>query len=458
MKQFTARRLVTALCVSGMLGLSPQVFASAFQLWEQDAASVGNYHAGYAAEANSASIAWYNPAGITRFKNQQITLGAVAIMSDFKYKGSVTVGNSLPAPLPPLVSTTFNNVTVQGGQFAVVPNLHYVAPINDRLGFGFSVDSPFGLKTDYGVSTPLKYAATMTSITVVDISPSLGLKVTDKASLGAGFDVQRAFAEFNNFGVIVTTPGTDTPSINNANDTAYGYHLGALYEFNDNARVGLSYHSQVVHHLNGYSSLQGPIATSANAQTGQTGDELRSHAAAGVTLPPYTALSVYDKVDPKWAVMGSIIYTQWSTFKTLRLESASAVVSGTFPRPLIRPATVDVVIPENYSNSWNVSVGADYFACDDITLRGGLGFDQTPVNNNYRNVQLPDNDRYTVSLGMRYKVNKAVGLDGGWTHLFLKQSRVTPPTVVTGAQQVSTSGHVNGGADVLGAQLTWDIV
>ena len=457
MKCFVARRLVIALCASGMLGLSPQVFASAFQLWEQDAASVGNYHAGYAAEADNASIAFFNPAGITRFKNQQISVGVVPIMSDFKYKGSVTVGNVLPAPLPS-PSYTFNNVTAQGGQFSVVPNINYVAPINDWMGFGFTIDTPFGLKTNYGVSTPMRYAATYTSITVIDLSPSLAAKYRN-FSLGAGFDVQRAFGEFNKYSAVATTlpsPAFDTFSNNSANDTAYGYHLGAMYEFDADTRIGASYHSQVVHHLTGYSSFQGPIAL---GLLKGAGNEIRSHAYTNITLPPYTALSGYHRFQQApWAIMGSIIYTQWSTFKNLTLVGASGAVPA--PPPFLSAPSTDIIIsiPENYHNTWNASIGADYFATDDIKLRGGIGYDESPLNDADRNVQLPDNDRYTIALGGQYKLNKAVSIDVGWTHLFVKQARIAPPTLTTGSQTISTSGHSNGGADVYGAQLTWDII
>ena len=152
MNKFTTRRLVVALCATGMLSLSSHAMASAFQLWEQSGASVGNYHAGYAAAAEDASTAWYNPAGITRFKNQQIVLGGAAVMSSFKYRGSV----GLPNPTVPSLSQTFNGVTAQGGAFNLVPDLHYVTPLSDKWGFGFSIAAPFGLDTNYGHSTPVK--------------------------------------------------------------------------------------------------------------------------------------------------------------------------------------------------------------------------------------------------------------------------------------------------------------
>lgn len=475
MKRFVIRPLVTALALSGLFGLSSQAMPSSFQLFEQDGASIGNYHAGYAAIASDASTAWYNPAGITRFKNQQIVVGAVGIMSDFKYQGSVAVTESVPqitskglivAP----ATVTFPGVTAQGGIYTTVPDLHYVTPLTDWLGFGFSVDIPFGLKTNYGRGTPLRFATTLTSITVVDISPSFAAKVFDKsfgkASLGAGFDIQSASAEFDNVGVILTpapsvltglpttsiVPGFTATSRNKANGTGYGFHLGALYEISDNTRVGLSYHSQVVHHLTGSSKLAGTAATFINGGPFST-----ARAKANITLPPYTALSAYHRVMPQFGLMGSILYTQWNTFKTLTITNVAGAVN-TLTSPFVASSSnITVSIPQNYRNTWNFTVGGDYYPSDKFILRSGIGYDQTPTLNAYCNAQIPDNDRYVIALGAHYQANKAVGIDLGWTHFFFPQARIAPPPQVSGSQSVAISGHATGGADVLGGQIVWDI-
>lgn len=449
MQSMVKRRLLVTACATGLVGVATQLQASGFQLWEQDGASIGNYHAGYAAAAMDASTAFYNPAGIVRFNRQQVVIGADAVLTDFKYKGSVALSEGDTEPF--IATTTYNSVVAQGGTFNIVPDLHYVAPITDRVGFGFSVDVPFGLKTNYGTSSPLRYASTYTSINVIDISPSLGIRVTDKSSVGIGFDVQRAFAEFDSVGTTVGVPGTDSTSTNRANDTGYGYHAGALYEWNEATRAGISYHSQVVHHLTGTSSLIGPVADAVN-----DGPINSNNARANLTLPPYTAASIYHKVTPNWALMGSAIYTQWSIFKTLTLSGLAAVVNAPYPILVASTSEAQVMIPENYRNTWNLTVGTDYYATDKIILRAGVGYDQTPIQNRYRNAQLPDNNRYVIALGGHYQATKTLGLDLGWTHLFFNQARVAPPAQAMGAQVVTLNGNVNGGADVIGGQITWD--
>lgn len=436
MKRFVMRPLAALICASGFLGVSTQAMASAFQLWEQDGASIGTYHAGYAAAAEDASTAFYNPAGIMRFKNQQIVAGADAITTSFKFKGTVATSGLGNVPMI---------TTAQGGVFGLVPFLHYVAPISDKWGFGFSVDAPFGLKTDYGRSSPMRYASTLSSITVIDYSPSFAYQATDKLSAGLGLDIQSVDAEFDSVGTLFFA-ANDSEAINKASDTGYGYHAGLLYDIDPDTRVGLSYHSMVALHLTGSSSLIGPVADVFN------GGPITSHAIANVKLPAYTSFGAYHKINRCFTVMGNINYTQWNVFQNLILKN----VSGLAPGP-VASNTLTAIVPEHYENTWNISIGGDYQAMDNLKLRAGIGYDESPVQNAYRNAALPDNDRYVVALGGHYQANKTIGMDVGWTHFLFQQARVAPPTLTTGASSVTTSGHVTGGADVIGGQIVWDI-
>jgi long-chain fatty acid transport protein len=439
MKRFTIRRLLIAIVTTGFLGLANQATASAFQLWEQSASSVANYHAGYAASVDDASTSFYNPAGLTFFHNQQIELGGVTILTDFKFNGNVTV-NTIGGGKTPLPAIA------QGGIFAFVPDLNYVAPITDNLAFGFSVVIPFGLKTDYGDDTPLRYIATSTSVTVIDISPAFAYRIK-RLSLGAGLDIQRMMGEFDSVGTLGGE--LDGRSTNSADDTAYGYHLGVLYAFTPETRVGISYHSQVVHHLTGTSKFVGPLVQDFTPMQNYI---VANRAKVNVTLPPYTALSAYHRFTAPFAVMGSVIFTQWDVFHALTLQNAAGIADDFTPSN-----TLVVSIPEHYKNTWNFSLGADYFATSQFTLRGAIGYDQSPVSNDFRNVQLPDNNRYVFALGGHYQASSAVGVDLGWTHFFFHDSLINPPPQVTGAQIATSTGHVTGGADVFGAQVDWDI-
>jgi long-chain fatty acid transport protein len=156
--------------------------------------------------------------------------------------------------------------------------------------------------------------------------------------------------------------------------------------------------------------------------------------------------------------MATGIYTQWHVFETLKLRHAAGAVTAPFPTLLEPSTSIDVIIPQHYHNTWSVSVGANYTASDTVTLRGGLGWDQSPAVRKYRNVQLPDNDRIGLGLGAHWQATKTAGIDVGWTHILSGHAELNPPAQTNGAVTVTTNGKVHGGGDVFAAQVVWDIV
>lgn len=438
MKSYLPAKLTTLMFALGLMSLPIECNASAFQLFEQDAASLGNYHAGYAAEAADASTNFYNPAGLTRIQNQQIILAGAVVATSFKYQGNVAV-NSINGGDP-------QTVTAQGGNLGAIPALHYATPLTERLAFGFSVDVPFGLKTYYGNDTVLRYASTQTSVQVIDVSPALALKLNDHWSIGAGPDLQTMKAEFEQIGAIGSSM-TDSDGMNNVDDTAYGYHAGVLYTPTESTRYGLSYHSQVVHHLTGTSTFSGPIAMILVGHTIES-----NTARVNITLPPYTAFSVYHDINPQYAILGSVIYTQWKTLQYLTLQNVAALDGG-------QPSTsVIITVPQHFRNTLNYSLGLEDKLTNTIKVRAGLGYDITPVKTAYRNVQMPDNNRYILALGGHVQATKTIGLDASWNHIFMNKAHVNPPPQQTGDEVITTDGSVKGGADVFGAEVIWDIL
>ncbi len=428
MATFQFKRILSLLSTFFAAGVST-AFAAGFQLWEQNVTSIENFHAGRAVLANDASIAYDNPAGIIRIKNQQLVLGGMGILTDVRFDGQLatcmTLGGSVFCGTPTIG-------TVQGGTFNFIPDLHYVAPLSETWGFGLSVVAPYGSDLEWGQSSFINPIVTRARLQVVDITPSLGFKVTNKLSLGFGFDIEKMSAELNS--ILVTLP-----SIIKGYDTAYGYHAGALYEFNPATRLGLAYHSQVIHHLKGTSLYNG----------------IASRDTANINLPPDTTLSVYHSFNSKWALMATIVYTQWNIIHNLVVNNASSFMQLNGGVPL------SVDFPQNFRNSWTYSLGADYSPTEKLTLRAGLGYDQTPTRNAYRILQLPDSNRYDFSVGGHYQVNKTFGFDLGWTRVFLQTAALNPPLhpeLYPLLLQPSVQGKAFSSADVFGAQITWNFI
>lgn len=444
---------ITALLTS----MSSESFASAFQLFEQNAVNMGDFGAGGAAIAEDASTAYYNPAGMLRICHQQLVVSGDVINTDFEFSG-INVW-STPSPLvPPGFRFVQAGNNVQGGNANFVPALHYVAPICDWVVFGVSVVSPFGLQTGYAQTSPIRYSATDTKLITIDISPSLGFKVTNKFSLGAGFDATHLDVTLNSIAGLPIIPSQptrfDTQSKNDGTAWGYGWHAGALYQFTPATRIGLAYHSQLNFNVHGRSRFVGPLAGLAISGTPTSGT-LLSGLQADVTLPPWTELSAYHDINCHWAVDASIIYTQWSIFnKNLILKGVRAVTidpnTGMFLPVILNP-----VIPQNFHNTWRFAVGGNYHPIKPLLFRAGVGYDPTPTNNTDRIARLPDGDRYAVALGAHYQISCPIGLDVGWTHLFIRNTNIRAPAI-TGLQVSTAVGSYKSHADLFGAQLTWN--
>ncbi len=444
-KQFKLQKLFLLMSTISLGAFSTNAISSGFMLWEQDAASIANYHAGVAAIANDASTNWYNAAGLTRINNKELVLGVDPILTDFRFKG--TVDNHLM-----LIPSGPQTVTAQGGTFNLVPFGHYALPINNRIALGFSVDVPFGLKTDYEENNFVRYSATLTDLKVVDVSPSIAFAITDKLSIGAGPDWQRLRAELDEvIGAII--PENDTDSTNVGYSSAWGYHAGILYQLTPQARVGVNYRSKITHHVKGNSEFSGPIANGFMDGTQRSGN-FESEA----TLPPTTSLGLFYAPNPCWDLLAHVSYTQWTYFEELDLENVAGLTEvmtefGPVPEPT---NSLEVIIPEHYRNTWNVSLGANYHPNERWIIRTGIGYDESPAKNKYRNLQLPDSDRIGVGLGGHYQPTKCVGFDIGWTHIFAMNTRINNLTQEFGPEKVTTNGSVHSNADVYGLGVKFD--
>jgi long-chain fatty acid transport protein len=111
-------------------------------------------------------------------------------------------------------------------------------------------------------------------------------------------------------------------------------------------------------------------------------------------------------------------------------------------------------IPQNYRNTWRASVGTAYAITDRWLVRAGVGYDQTPTQDSTRIIRLPDNDRWLVGVGARFRVTKQLSLDAGWQHIFIKDAKINNTTAGIG----NLSGTVKSRADVVGLQLTYDFM
>jgi long-chain fatty acid transport protein len=71
-----------------------------------------------------------------------------------------------------------------------------------------------------------------------------------------------------------------------------------------------------------------------------------------------------------------------------------------------------------------MALGAEYQLTDQLKLKSGVKYDQTPTVDAYRDTRVPDGDRIWVSAGLHYQLTSQLGIDAGYAHIFMKDASV----------------------------------
>ncbi len=379
--------------------------AGGFGIATQSGSGTGNAFAGGAAAADDASTAWSNPAAMMVLpEGKQVTFAGHVILPSFRFTDT---GSTVPGALG-----TGNGG--DGGGLAVIPNMFYTMEINPRLRFGFAVNVPFGLATQYDPGWQGQSIALESGIKTINLNPSLAGKVSDTVAIGGGVSVQKIEATLSRFTGAAATGNV----ILKADDVGYGFNLGLLVQATPGTRVGLSYRSAIAYGLQATALFTGTSAALFNGT-----------ARADFKVPESASLSVFSAVSPQWEVMADLTHTGWSSINRLDVYRVGAAPAGA-AGSLLASETF------NWKDTLRVGVGANYRMDDKTRLRFGLAFDPTPSNDVDRSPRLPDQDRTWVALGVQYKPNRQDVLEIGYAHEFVRDARINaaaPAGRLTGA-------------------------
>jgi long-chain fatty acid transport protein len=201
----------------------------------------------------------------------------------------------------------------------------------------------------------------------------------------------------------------------------------------------VAYRSKIKYTLEGdttvttYTTAPGTIVPSVSGPT-----------KADLTLPASMSISVVHDLSEQWRLLGDITYTNWSSVDTLNVMNSST------------GATRDQLVLK-FDNAYRFSLGATYKASDQWSFKVGAALDQSPVNDQYRSVRLPDNDRTWLSMGAKYSISKATSVDIGYTHIFIKDAPINNARTQYGQSAATftsvVNGNYTGSVDVLSVQL-----
>jgi len=414
--------LKTSLGVAIALA-SSQLLASGFALNEQSISSMGTGFAGRSSSADDASTVFGNPAGMSRLKREQATVGAAAVIakSDISGRGS-NLGGETDGDMVPFVG---------------VPMGYYVKPIDDHWSVGFGVYVPFGLVTDYGSDDAARYWGKKSHVQVVTFQPTVSYAFNDKVSIGFGPTINRIEGELGSSLINPFTPGSNDGEVKiKGDDTAVGYNIGILVQATDRTRVGLTYHSMVDYKLEGKTRVSTPLIGPFNGN--------KFDATLKIKTPESVDLSVTHELDDQWTLYAGSTWTRWS-----RLEDIT--VQNDVPAPLAGSAFQTITEEQNWHDTWAHAIGASYKVNKEWVLRTGFTVDQSPTNNHDRSPRIPTGDRKVFSLGAGWSPTDDMTIDVAYSYLWEEDTKVNQVSATKGSYQAKYENSAHG----IGASLTY---
>lgn len=386
----TNKALKTALiATTAIVGVAAEATAGGFAIREQSAQFQGSSFAGSAAGGGLSSMYW-NPAALGQ--------AGFGLTSESHFSGifgqAVNTVESIDpgvGPLPP--GAIFPGASVSGGDIApaaIVGASYYSYRLSEKLTLGMSMNSGFGLVTK---PRDLDYAGSelgrTTKLFTINAAPTLAYQIAPGITVGAGLQVQYAKAKLA-FGA----PGGPSAIYQDADDVAFGATAGILIQPSAGTSIGLGWRSQMTHDLEGDFSLPVP----------NVGIVRFNNATADLNLPDIVTLSLRHEIAPNMRLLGTVEWTNWSRFSQLVLQ----------PVP-IPP------LPANWSDGWFFSVGGEYDLNPGMTLRAGIGYEISPVDDpTKRFTTIPDNDRVWLSAGGSVKLTETMSADFAYSHVFIE--------------------------------------
>jgi len=402
---------------------SSQLFASGFALNEQSISGMGTGFAGRSSAADDASTVYGNPAGMSRLKRQEVTVGGAAVIAKSDISGS---GSS---PLPG--KTDGDMVPVVG-----VPMGYYVKPIDDHWSVGFGVYVPYGLVTDYGSNDAARYWGKKSLVEVVTFQPTVSYAFNDKVSIGFGPTINRIKGELTSNTINPRSPGRNDGEVKiKGDDTAVGYNIGILVQATDRTRVGLTYHSMVDYKLEGDTKIN-------NALIGPYSGS-KFDASLKIKTPESVDMSITHELDDHWTLYAGSTWTRWSRLKDITVKNdVPAALNSQF----------GVISEEqNWHDTWAHAIGASYKVNKEWVLRAGFSVDQSPTNNTNRSPRIPTGDRKAVSFGAGWSPNDDMTIDVAYSYLWEEDTKVNDVSATKGRYQAKYENSAHG----LGASLTY---
>ncbi|MET1411360.1 outer membrane protein transport protein [Roseibium sp. HPY-6] len=395
----------TALALSMVAGAA---HAGGFALREQSAYYQGTSFAGNGTSGETISSMFWNPATITA-AGKGLTFES---HSSFIAPQSDLNGVFTPQGTVNTLTGGFGRSTAPSGDIASnawIPSTYTSYGLTDKWYFGLAINTPYGLATKPEQSWAGQYYSRSSEVFSVNVNPTVAYKVNDMVSVAAGLQVEYLQIRLKSAYPLAASLTSSVPSTEvKGGSLGFGATAGITIKPMEGTEIGVGFRSAVFHSLDGH-FINPASVPAVGVSSSRTGIE------ANVILPEMVTISAKQRITDKFRVLGTVEWTNWSRLGTVHLSSTD----GTTTNPTGLP---DLAF--NYEDGWFFAVGGEYDFNDQVTLRAGVAYELSPIDEDIRSTRLPDNDRLWLSAGATWKPSEHLAFDVGYSHLIPADTQI----------------------------------
>ena len=347
------RILITTALLAGIM-----TYAGGFRVSLQGVKQLAMAHT--SAHTEDASVAFFNPAGISFIPNKlSVSVGAFGAISEVEYQNLKTLESyktSNPVGTPLYAAVTYK--------------------VSNSVAVGLSVTTPFGSTVKWPNDWSGNVMVQKMELKSFFFQPMISYKFNNWASIGGSFIYAKGLVDWDKAN---KTPD-GTVNINDDKATGTGFGLGFYLKPTPKLDLSIAYRSPV-----DMEAKKGVLSVNVGALS------YKENFTATLPLVEEYTVGLTYKVTPKWLVSADFNYHGWERYNklTLNLENSGALVT-----------------PKNFHNTKTFRIGTQYMLTDKLAGRLGYYYDESPYTDEYFIPETPSFDANVFTGGLGYKFGK----------------------------------------------------
>jgi long-chain fatty acid transport protein len=361
---------------------STSIFAGGFQLNTQSvkALGMGGTNTAWALDP---SMVFYNPAAMTKLKGYQFTAGAHYVMPSVSLQTDV--------------NDNINQTTPNANPI----HFYYTGKITKKISVGFLVNNQFGSSSSFEDDWQGRYIVQNISLRTFMFQPTVAYQIHEKVSIGAGLVYATGAFSFEKAVPVSSDDNIYGKAHLEGKGRAFGGNFGLYVEVFSNEKLevssGADYRTGLSVELpNGDATF-----TDIPSSLRETFPE-KTAFSGGLNLPSVTTAGL--KVgyaiseDIELTALYDFNYTGWQTYDTLAFDFENA-------------ETPDSKTVKNWQNTMTHRIGLNLDINNKVSIRGGMYFDTTPIQDGYLSPELPDATHSAMTVGASWNITDMISVD-----------------------------------------------